>query len=257
MEKLLPNVVATTAFCFSSAGTKSRVHFFPIAPNAHASQPVMCKLTLFGKGIERKAVMLDGGRLGQPDGVRLEDAFPVLRAEVAGIFGVEVELSVSNERVNLLSSQVSIEVSSAQFELQYFAAPFVATVIDVPESYAFGNELVVGPRRRTPTLIGLQDSSVTSSLVVVNGSSEALRPHALRSKRGEVVQLPVGTVASDSAVEVALDEALFREVPEAEVSWGRLKAGSVHFAENSDKGVGYFLMHRDAQTKKPLSVCAL
>lgn len=256
MEKLLPNVVRTSAFCLSNSTTKSRVHFFPVAANVHGPQNVLCKLTLFGKGIERKSVVLDGGRLGQPDGLRVEDAFPVLRGEMAGLFGLEIELSTPTERVNLLSSQACIEIVSSSFSVTYFAAPFTAAIMDVSD-IRVGQEIVVGTRRRARSLIALQDEALVTSLVIVNGTSEALRPAVARVQDATASPLQVGTVTAESAVEVSLDEALFRESGTQEVSWGTTRCEGIHFADMPGPSLGYYTMYRDAVTKKPLSVCAL
>lgn len=256
MEKLLPNVVRTTSFCLSNSTTKSRVHFFPVAANVHGPQNVLCKLTLFGKGIERKSVVLDGGRLGQPDGLRVEDAFPVLRGDLAGLFGLEIELSTPTERVNLLSSQACVEIVSPGFSVSFFAAPFSASAVDAAD-IRVGQELVVGPRRRARSLVAIQDSAVSTSLVIVNGTNESLRPAVSRVQNRIVAPLQVGTVTADSAVEVSLDETLFKEASAQEVTWGDTKCEGIHFSDIPEDAVGYYTMYRDSSTKKPLSICAL
>ena len=103
MDSAIPSTVKTALFCLSTSSIKTRVHFFPSAGASTSHQPITCVLSLFGKGIEKRSVMLDGGRLNQPDGVRLEDAFPSLRGEASGIFGLELQLSSQQGRANLLN----------------------------------------------------------------------------------------------------------------------------------------------------------
>ena len=123
MDRVAPSTVKTVMFCLSTSSIKTRVHFFPTAGSSTSHQPITCVLSLFGKGIEKRAVMLDGGRLNQPDGVRLEEAFPTLRSEASGIFGLEIQLSSQQGRVSLLESQAAIELVSPQSSLLYYSAP--------------------------------------------------------------------------------------------------------------------------------------
>jgi hypothetical protein len=215
-------------------------------------------LTLFGKGVEKRTVMLDGGRLGQPDGVRVEDAFPALRGDVAGIFGIEIQLACPQARVNLLSSQSAVELVSPQFSVMYGAGPFMAMVGGDNGAPSGAQEFALPPKRRASSGAGLQDSYFVSSLVVVNAGPQPVRPDVYRRTKNDSVALQVGSVAAESALEIPLDEALFRESAPHECLWGLVRAEAMYVRGDSSRSdVGYYVMYRDSVTKRPVSVCSL
>jgi hypothetical protein len=292
------NTVRALAFCVSTPTIKSRVHFFPTAGVTSGPYSINCLLTLFGKGIERRTVMLDGGRLGQPDGIRLEDAFAALRGDASGLFGLEVRLSCSQGRVNLLSSQASIEVVSAQSAVLYSVAPFThapeedegkkqtdgaaqlelwgadgggggaqggaarTSVEEVPQSAlsSGGAEPVKAGSSALKTVcgVGLLDWSICSSLVILNGGDEPIKPDVARVTGAQPLPLQLGTVAPHSVVEVPLDDALFKGSAPHECVWGLLRAESLAVSVPAEPAaVAYYLMYRDPQTKRPISVVAL
>lgn len=290
------NTVRALAFCVSTSTIKSRVHFFPTAGVTSGPYSINCLLTLFGKGVERRTVMLDGGRLGQPDGIRLEDAFAALRGDASGLFGLEVRLSCSQGRVNLLSSQASIEVVSAQSAVLYAVAPFTHAPEDEGEEPAGGSaqlelwgsdgsgggqqgaagasqggEVRAGstgvgadrtPGRSTAAQsalgVGLLDWSVCTSLVILNGGSEPIKPDVARVSGVQPGSLQLGTVAPYSVVEVPLDEALFKGSVAHECVWGLLRAESLAVTPPAESAaVAYYVMYRDPHTKRPISVVAL
>jgi len=259
MEKLSTNTVRAIAFCLSTNSIRTRIHFFPSAGITTGPYSIQCNLSLFVKGSERKTVMLDGGRLGQPDGVRLEDAFPHIRTEQSGIFGLEIRLSCHQARVNLLSSQCAIELVGPQYNVMYGVSPFTPVAVE-QETPGFegGSDIVIPARKRPWSSLGLQDAVVSSSLVLVNGTNEAIKPDVYRLEGERTVTLQVGTVSPESALEVPLEESLFRESTPNECAWGLVRAEGVYVGSNSiAPGVGYYVMYRDIVSKKPLSVCAL
>src|SRR5262245_32337102 len=102
-------------FAVSNAISKTIIHFFPSAQVTSAPYPVIFKLNVFGKDVASKNVALEGGRLGQLDGVRLTDAFPHLAEGTTGLIGLHVEITTPQPRIDLSPSHCVIElVSSAQ-----------------------------------------------------------------------------------------------------------------------------------------------
>ena len=259
MKRLVTNSVKTLVFCLSTASIKTRIHFFPSAGASGGHLAVSCLLTLFGKGIEKRSVLLDGGRLNQPDGLRLEDAFPALRGEISGVFGLEIQLSCPQGRVNLLSSQTAIEFVSSSSSMLYGGAPFepMSEEADEQSVASVTDRLQLG-KPRSPAAVAVQDPSLCSSLVIVNAGTEALKPEILHSFGAAEKQLHVGTLSPESVVEVPLDEALFKESRERETLWGSARfekmilPDSTRIPESS-----YYLLYRDPATKRPVSVCAL
>ncbi len=284
MDTLSANTVNTYGFCLSSAAIKTRVHFFPSAGVSTGPFSISCMLTLFGKGIDKKSVMLDGGRLGQPDGVRLEDAFPALKSDTSGIFGLAVQLSCQPSRINLLSSQAVVELVSPHFSVMYGLSSFQPSLLPdaetssdvIQESSSLAGSSGSAPtlqRKRVSSGVAIQDSSLVSSLVVVNSTSEIVKPDVHRNAAEPRVALQLGTVAAESTLEIPLEEALFRDSAPHESGWGLVRAEAVYAApsthgphsqglrvqanDSHQSGVGYFILYRDAVSKRPVSVCAL
>lgn len=260
MDRAAPAAVKTVMFCLSTSSIKTRVHFFPTAGSTTSHQPITCVLSLFGKGIEKRAVMLDGGRLNQPDGVRLEDAFPTLRNEASGIFGLEVQLSSQQGRLNLLQSQAAIELVSPQASILYYSSPFVADLSEVvaPEPSTDLMQRLAAARRRSFVGVGMQDSFVTTSLVMVNSTNETVRPAIFHGVGEEAQSLPVGNIAPESAMEIPLEESLFKKTTPHECLWGLSRAEKISVGPDSlTPHTAFYVMYRDPVSKRPVSVCAL
>jgi len=263
MDSLSSNSVKALGFCLSTATIKSRVHFFPFAGVTSGPYTIVCTLTLFGKGVERRSVMLDGGRLGQPDGVRLEDAFPSLRGEASGLFGLEVKLSCPQGRVNLLTSQAAIELVSSQSSTLYSLSRFVSAEEEVEaatEDTSPEDELpyTSASGSLAPIGVGVQESLLASSLIMINASKDALKPELVRVSGEHQLPLHVGILAAESVIEVPLDESLFKDSRAHECIWGLLRAEKVSLGSRTHENqTGYYLMYRDPETKQPISAVAL
>lgn len=213
-----------------------------------------CRLTVFGKGIETRSIRLDGGRLNQPDGIRLEEAFPALTTESSGICGLEVHLSCPQGRVNLLSSRVVIEMVSPQFSLTYSAAPFVPDV----EGEVEGALSLPREQQRARVAVGIQDGSCSTSLIVVNASSSILKPDFMYVANGIEIPLHVGTAATRSATEFPLDDALGGPALKKECLWGEAKIEKLWSNTLQDaSAVEAYLLYREPLSRRPISVCAI
>jgi|688.fasta_scaffold174979_2 hypothetical protein len=223
MEKVSAHTVSATTFCLHSSAIRSRIHFFPSAGMTTGPYSITCTFTLFGKGVERKSVAVDGGRLGQPDGIRLEDAFPALRGDISGVFGLQLELSCQQQRVNMLPSQASVELVSPQFSVLFGFPKF--TPVDSPSDEAVDTESEkdseVPPCKQG---VGILDSFTTTSLIVINPSKAVVKPNIFKVNNGERSPLHVGTVAAESAVEIPLEESLLRDSQPFECSWGLMRS---------------------------------
>lgn len=204
-------------------------------------------------------MLLDGGRLNQPDGVRLEDAFPHLRTEASGIFGLEIELSCQQGRIPLQSSLAAVELVSAQSTVMYMSVPFSPVGVDSSAADKVGTDAKgATPRRQSFMGVGLQDAAFSTSLVMINASGDAVRPSLFHRSGENAVPLQVGTLAADSAMEIPLEDSLFKESVPHECVWGLARAEKVSLDANSiTPETAYYLMYRDTVTKRPLSVCAL
>ncbi len=246
-------------FCISTSTIKTRVHFYPSAGSSGGHHAISCLFTLFGKGIEKRSVLLDGGRLNQPDGVRLEDAFPTLRGEASGVFGLEIELSCQQSRLPLQSSLAAVELVSPQSTVMYMSVPFLPSGEQgAIEEKAEHETRLSHPRRQSFMGVGLQDSYFSTSLVMVNSSDDTVRPSVFHRSGENASALQVGTLAPHSAVEIPLEEALFKESSPHECLWGLSRAEKISVDANSiTPETAYYLMYRDTASKRPISVCAL
>ena len=258
MDRVVPSTVRTVMFCLSTPSIKTRVHFFPTSGASTSHQPITCILSLFGKGIEKRSVMLDGGRLNQPDGVRLEEAFPTLRSEASGIFGLEIQLSSQQGRVDLLESQAAIELVSPQSSLLYYSAPFATDIVEGVQPEGDSAQLLAHARRRSFVGIGVQDAFLTTSLVMVNATNETVRPSIFHGVGEEALSLPVGNISPESAMEIPLEESLFKNTSPHECLWGLSRAEKITVGPDSlTPHTAFYVMYRDPVSKRPVSVCAL
>jgi len=253
MDRTVVNGVKASFFCLSTPTVKSRIHFFPSAGSTGGHYPVVCQVTVFGKGIERRSVQLDGGRLNQPDGIRLEEAFPALNLEATGMCGVEMRLVCPQGRVNLLNSRIVIEMVSPQFALAYSAGR--CRTIEPPESEdvpasELGGEHAIG--------LGIHDASMSSSLVVVNAGEDAFRPDFSHVAQNVDAPFQIGTVGAGSVVEFPLDETLCKVGAVRQSLWGDARIEKL-WSEPLPHidSVACYMLYRDPITRRPLSVCAL
>ncbi len=259
MQRTVTNSVKTLVFCLSTASIKTRVHFFPSAGAPGGHSPVSCILTLFGKGVEKRSVLLDGGRLNQPDGLRLEDAFPVLRGEVSGVFGLEIQLSCPQGRISLLNSQAAVEFVSSSSSMMYGCAPFSPMTEEV-EDHALPPVLdrLVASKPNTSAAIAVQDAELASSLVIVNASAQTLKPDISHAAAGSAKPLHVGTLSPESVIEVPLEEAMFKDSPQRGTMWGSTRVEKMILPDGSRGAeTSYYILFRDPSTKRPVSACAL
>lgn len=252
--------VTTLTFCISTAALRSRVHFFPNSAVPGGPYTVSCSLTVFGKGLERRSVVLDGARLGHPDGLRLEDAFPVLRSDYSGLLGLEIELAYPQERINLLPSHVSVELSSADGSVVFSALPFVVRRDNTPPNvtYDTGDASAQKGKQRPSGGIALLDKQTQTSLVMINASRDTHRPKLGKCGESGLEPLPVGTVGAQSVIEIPLDDLLAKGVARHHAIWGEVGLQQVVVQDDTlSHERGYYLLYRDPATKRPYSVVGL
>lgn len=242
------------SFCISNAVTRSVVHFFPSSANVAAPYAAECSLTLFGRDTTRKSVVLEGARFGQPDGVRLDDAFPQLQEGTSGFFGLEFSISSNQPRTDIQTSGCIIELSSRGHSCRFRPLQLI-----VPEDVQ-GRAITPEPHEHGPAL-GMKDAFNSTSLVFVNGSESAYNPKvAVRSssptewgKPLSIDPLPAHTVIE---VDMAEQFAAAEDGPR-ESSWGLVRAGGIWITEPPPLGVAVYLMYRDVVTRRPVSVACL
>ncbi len=243
------------------------MHFFPASDAATAPYPATCKLTLFGRDFPSKSVTLEGGRLGYPDGVRIEDAFPMLNSLGGGSYGLEIEISTTQPRLDLVGSSCSVD-----FHSQGMSAHFRPVVVDEGEmvrlmnirgeSTSFhwdsrmpanadepkksgGENLGRPPQLHTSARVGLamQDRFHSTSLVVVNHTMRGIRSRiqAVSYNQSRDPVFITADIESQSVGEVVIPESFYVGSFEQECGWGSFKCSPVEISfqpENQDEGTG-------------------
>jgi hypothetical protein len=251
-EKIIANEVVSRCFFWTAPGTRSRIHFFPTAGTAGGHYPVACSLRLFGKGLEARSVELEGGRVSQPDGVRIEDAFPDLPSDISGPVGLEVGLKVSQGRLNLLGSEVFIVSSSAQMNMVYNGAPF--RVVYRGE----GDPAVVQEVVAKRTGLVAVERGQTASLIIINTGADSVQPKLtmFREEREEAVQL--GTIAPSTVFEFPLHELLMQGAQKHQIQSTEVQMAPICCNLSEDIAqLEFYVLYRDANSKTPCFVNVL
>jgi hypothetical protein len=235
------------------------VHFFPFSGSVAAPYGTECRLTLFGSGVVERSVLLEGARLGQPDGLRLEDAFPEVGAHAEGaLLGLQIDLESTQQRIDLSASGCFVEFlrpgGGAAGALRFRPLRMTA------ESSGVGTK---DGEVAAPCVV-VADRFQTTSLVVVNRSAEPVIPFVRRpevgaaSRQGGVnpasVALP--SVAPRAVVEFEFDVATFGPAAEQECSWGRCTTRALDVGPPSP-GVAYFTLGRELEQRRLTCVSAL
>jgi hypothetical protein len=88
---------------------RTAIHFVPIAEQLAAPYPAQCRITIFSPLFERRSVTIEGIRLGDPNGLFLDDAFPQLTSLGSCRGGVLVELSITQTHFRITPSHCFIE----------------------------------------------------------------------------------------------------------------------------------------------------
>lgn len=114
--------VRWVGFCQSTAVTRTLVHFFPSAGNVTAPYAANCKLTVFGRGLTRRSLQIEGARLSHPDGLKIEDVFPEVRENTSSLYGIEIELSTGQQRVDMSASSSIFEIVTGGQSVKYLPA---------------------------------------------------------------------------------------------------------------------------------------
>lgn len=235
---------------FASAMTKSIVHFYPSTSGVSAPYNVICRVSIFGSNFEKKTVALEGARLSQPDGVRLEEIFPGLGDTASGIFGVEFEISSNQPRVDLTRSWCIVECAHGAHGLRY-VVPQLPTA---PSAEGADTRVLAG--------LALKDALNVTSVVVMNVGGESQQPELFvqrPSAEGPAAEdaLTFDPVRPLHAVELPLQDDLYASVKPQEWPFGLVRSRGLYARLNSRSTLRYFLIARDAVTKRPVSILPL
>jgi len=238
------------SFGIANATTRSAVHFFPSSGNVTAPYPVSCKLSLFSKDHAYSSISVDGLRLSQPEGVWVDEAFPVLKAGASSLFGLEIELSCTQQRIDLKGSSCVIDLHSLAQPTKFW-----------PKLMRDDAPANVEAPRSAPVI---KDSFNYTSLMLVNPTLQEQKASFSLSQSDMELAKPLSfgessSVAAQSVQEIDLSpfmEESFGPLSPQECSWGLLRGRSLSVSGGSES-LSAFLILRDVLTKRPVSVRAL
>lgn len=216
---------------------RSVLHFFPSAERVVAPYPVSCKIAFFREREIIKSLALDGLRLSQPDGVKVEDLLSPQDFESQhGLIGVEIELDTKGRGADLSLSDCIVEIECQDYSVQYRAQPKV-----------LGGRSEFLPSGGTE--VSIEDGAATSyrSFVFINSSEES-----------QSVSYEASTVSDNEPLkeEIALQP---RQVVERQVTSNHSGAcQKVRFLKEAmSEQVYSYVLYRDESSNLPLSVTYL
>ncbi len=231
------------AFCVSNTYTKSVVHFFPFAANSTAPYAVNCTLSIFGNGLKRRSVTLEGARIGQPDGVRLDHVFEEIQQGISGLVGLDIELSAGQQRVDLSASSCVIElISGKNSSVRYYARQIGQA----------------GSRSIKPMAL-LNDPTCTHSVVAINGSAAQVQPGFYLegantpAESESEVRIELAEMQPDSLSEISLKQSagsIYRRLDQGE-------GVQRFYSDELNSDLAVYALLRDANNNSPMSVYAL
>lgn len=238
------NAMRWLGFFVCNSVTKPVVHFFPYSATASAPYPVLCNISIFANGLKKRSVALEGARLSQPDGVRLDGIFDVLTDGYPGLVGIEVELVSQQRRIDLSASQVIIELIQGRSSTRYFASPAQsAQNQDEPAAY--------------PSMGG---DATEATMVAINGSQESQTATVKRLQSADSENVPPVSLEPYTLTEFkfpnpspsgSLLNGQVASLPQA------VDSGVAAVPSSSNGAVNFFALYRDSKTKSPKAVCAL
>lgn len=233
--------VSFLGFGVATSLLRTVVHFFPSAGGVTAPYPTNCTITVFGQGLPRRHVVLEGARMSHPDGVRLDEVFPELKREMTGFFGFSLELSTTQPRVDLTESDCVIELAGRGHSLRFRAARSVSQ-----ESWD------------TRSLMLLHDERLRCSVVGVNASS-GMAKAMMTDPDGEAGAPSVETehLLPESVQETPYPEGIFQRHSSDGGIIGATRARRVVMQDAPPKDVAYYVLYRDAATRQPVSIGAV
>lgn len=247
-------------FALANSITKTVVHFFPGGSVTTAPYPANVQLTVFGKDLPAKTIALEGSRLGQPDGVRLHDAFPFLAEGYQGYLALQVEMSTSQARVDMSGSACVVEITSSGQTVKFM--PKLAG--------SSGDRNALLHTAPLHTVACMNDAFCSTSLLIVNSGGETYRPSvsAFRPGSADPVPAPCGSeaVLPGTAVEIPFTDSFYDECEPVECTWGLSRSriavvgGELRgdgAGEQARQDISVSVLYKDTLTRRITSVLPL
>ncbi|RMG41453.1 MAG: hypothetical protein D6719_08525 [Candidatus Dadabacteria bacterium] len=202
-------------------------------------------MTLFGINSHERSITVEGPRLSQPDGMRLQDVFPELEEDQSGLFGLEIALQASQPRIDLSYSNCIIELAGNASSCRFWPA-------------VYGQGTPANGQVDSPA-IALKDCYQFSSLVVVNSGSLPIEIDLSDGQSfttAELLNEENSQISERSVKEFYIKDSFYQGTQALEMSWGLMRTRPFSVKKSSTEAA-YYMLYRDATTKRPISVVAL
>jgi len=260
------------AFGLSNKQTKTLVHFFPSAGSITAPYPVNCKLSIFGHWEGKKSLTIEGARLSQADGIRVEEVFPDYLGGAEshqGIYGLEIELSVFQPGIDISASSCIVEMQSRASTASYRAAPLSqsnsSATLEEKKSRKASEESSIDDEKEELSIanfLSVHDAYQTTSLIMLNSGNEKFIPGFFEqsAKHDEEILSPLRhsfELAPVSLLEHRLKIEDFSEVEPVECSFGLFRAKQMYVKQFAANDSRIYALYRDKVSDQPISVSAI
>lgn len=229
------------SFAQSDSLTRAVLHILPTTRGGIAAQPVMCTIQLFGDRSDSAEVSIDGMRLNQPDGIRLDEAFPRLKEGGNSLVGIAVNLEPTQQKGDLRNSICTMEILSRGQTVR-FPMPL--------------REDVLNRRQSIPVVA---DRTTQTSLIFANQGSRYAEIQVIPvSEKGKSPAHPMNiSIAPHSVSEYSLSGLGSQAGTQFSCSWGEVTLSSATLASELPVEMAGFVVFREAGSQKISSLVSL
>lgn len=213
-------------FGTSSTVSKTLLHFFPSSIQVTAPYPIQTKIEVFSSDFGRNSICLDGPRLHQPDGVKLEAAFPIL-LETHGIYGIYAEFNASSQKIDISSSQCFFEQVTTMGRTLFQG-------VQISESIKRGDYFLI------------KDTDTLPSILIVNNGSKSFSYAGINNDES--------IVSAGSVSEITVQDSFYDNGFESITNKGISVIQRLSSMSFGVEDVAVFILERDISTKRIVSV---
>ncbi len=233
-----------SSFFISSAVASTVVHFLPCSKNSSAPYPVACRFEVFGVGFPKRAAVVEGARLQQPDGIRLEDLIPELKGGFTGLLGFNLELSVTQAHADMRDSKCYVELNIANELVRFEPKPKL-------DAITVKHDLILSDETSSYSVVVVNSGLTMQPVALLKPGNTRYRLFPILESQDACDQLQISPW---SVVELGLsDQDLIAGIQN--LATRRIKLGQVSMELTPD--LSAFLVCRDRHNKRLLSVRAL
>jgi hypothetical protein len=247
-------------FGISGPLTRTQLHFMPLARGIGAPYPVNFSLTTGGGHLPSRTLNIEGARLGQADGFRLEEAHPALAQQGPGLYYAKLVLSPAAHKLDLKPSAFHIDLQYQQSRVKYEPKLCNLAHPNAKKSNHSSSEVAAICEG-----IALRDPNLYPMLTLINTAAYAIEVKVFSYSSMEFVSSLV--LAPDSVREFELTELNLNNNHKLESASGALEAeafqiyfeypASIHLEQRMGAAVAAFLVYRDRNTRRISSVLKL